>query len=61
MNNRTDLPSAFLCWFCEKNLTDHRYVIQGHFAVCLQCYDEKYSQICANCHEEIGIEIQVRR
>ncbi|CAF1296940.1 unnamed protein product [Adineta steineri] len=53
-----NISNSFLCWYCEKNLTDNRYVIRDGFAVCLSCFEEKYSNYCFKCKEIIGIETQ---
>ena len=53
--------NSFLCWFCEKNLTDHRYIIKDGFAVCLTCFEEKYANHCFQCHEIISIDMQARK
>jgi formylmethanofuran dehydrogenase subunit E len=55
-----NLSESFLCWYCEKNLTDNRYVIKDGFAVCLSCFEEKYSNHCFKCNQIIGIETQVK-
>lgn len=55
-----NLSNSFICWYCEKNLTDNRYVIKDGFAVCLSCFEEKYSNLCFKCNQIIGIETQVR-
>ncbi len=55
-----DISNSFQCWYCEKSLVDHRYVIQENFAVCLNCFEEKFSNHCCQCKQIIGIEIQVR-
>jgi hypothetical protein len=55
-----DLSNSFQCWFCEKSLVDNRYVIQENFAICLSCFEEKYSHRCCQCHELIRIEMHVR-
>jgi hypothetical protein len=51
--------NSFVCWYCEKNLSDNRYVIQDNFAICLNCFEEKYSNHCFQCNEIIGIEMEV--
>ena len=51
---------SFQCWFCEKNLLNNRYVIQENFAICLSCFEEKYSPHCVQCNQIIGIETLVR-
>ena len=52
--------SSFLCWFCETNLSDRRYTIRDGFAVCLNCYEDKYGAVCRECQQRILIEMQVR-
>ncbi|CAF3962542.1 unnamed protein product [Rotaria magnacalcarata] len=52
---------SFVCWYCEKNLLDNRYVIQDNFAICLNCFEEKYSNHCFQCNEIIGIEMEGSR
>ncbi|CAF1149446.1 unnamed protein product [Rotaria sp. Silwood1] len=49
---------SFVCWFCEKNLLNNRYVIKDNFAICLFCFEEKYSNHCFQCNQIIGIEMQ---
>ncbi|CAF0877894.1 unnamed protein product [Rotaria sordida] len=49
---------SFVCWYCEKNLLNNRYVIKDNFAICLFCFEEKYSNRCFQCNQIIGIEMQ---
>lgn len=53
------ISDSFQCWYCEKNLINNRYVIKNNFAICLNCFDEKYSNYCFQCNEIISIETQV--
>jgi len=54
------ISDSFQCWYCEKSLINNRYVIKDGFAVCLYCFEDKYSYYCYKCNEIIGIEMQVR-
>lgn len=54
------MTDLFQCWYCEKNLKNIRYVIKDNFAICLNCFEEKYSNYCFQCNRIIGIEMQVR-
>ncbi len=51
---------SFQCWYCEKNLINNRYIIKDGFAICLLCFEEKYSNYCFKCNQIITIEMQVR-